>query len=85
MIEQQIELTSLKFSHRVEAIVEAFSSMQKDLDRERKVIMKQWTKRGELIEQVAGVMVSMYGDLQEIEGVELPDLGVYSSLTMERS
>src|SRR5450830_163273 len=35
-------LTGPRFRHRVEAIVEAFSSMQDDLDKERKVIMKQW-------------------------------------------
>jgi hypothetical protein len=37
-------LTGPRFRHRVEAIVEAFSSMQEDLDKERKVIMKQMGK-----------------------------------------
>jgi len=40
-------LTGPRFRHRVEAIVEAFSSMQEDLDKERKAIMKQWAKRQE--------------------------------------
>lgn len=31
-----------KLKSRWRAIVEAFLSMQEDLDRERKVIMKQW-------------------------------------------
>ena len=35
-------LTGPRFRQRVEAIVEAFSTMQEDLDKERKVIMKQW-------------------------------------------
>ena len=69
-----------RFRQRVEAIVEAFSTMQEDLDRERKVIMKQWAKREEQIERVMGATVGMYGDLQgiagkslqEIEGLELP-------------
>ena len=43
-------LTGPRFRHRVEAIVEAFSSMQEDLDKERKAIMKQWAKREEQIE-----------------------------------
>ena len=76
-------LTGPRFKHRVEAIVEAFSTMQEDLDRERKVIMKQWAKREEQIERVMGATVGMYGDLQgiagkslqEIEGLELPALG----------
>ena len=44
-------LTGPRFRQRVEAIVEAFSSMQEDLDKERKVIMKQWSKREEQIER----------------------------------
>lgn len=55
-------LTGPRFRHRVEAIVEAFSSMQDDLDKERKVIMKQWAKCGEQIERVMGATVGMYGD-----------------------
>jgi hypothetical protein len=58
----------------VEAIVEAFSSMQDDLDKERKVIMKQWAKRQEQIERVMGATVGMYGDLQGIAGKSLQEI-----------
>jgi len=76
-------LTGPRFRQRVEAIVEAFSTMQEDLDKERKAIMKQWAKREEQIERVMGATVGMYGDLQgiagkslrEIEGLEFPALG----------
>jgi hypothetical protein len=76
-------LTGSTFRQRVQAIVEAFSSMQEDLDRERKVIGKQWAKREQQIEQVMQSTVGMYGDLQgiagkslqEIEGLELGALG----------
>jgi len=79
-------LTGPRFRHRVEAIVEAFSTMQEDLDKERKAIMKQWAKREEQIERVMGATVGMYGDLQgiagkslqEIEGLELQTLGTES-------
>jgi hypothetical protein len=82
-------LTGPRFRHRVEAIVEAFSTMQEDLDKERKAIMKQWAKREEQIERVMGATVGMYGDLQgiagkslqEIEGLELTALGVDDSTT----
>jgi hypothetical protein len=75
-------LTGPRFRQRVEAIVEAFSSMQEDLDKERKALMKQWAKREEQIDRVMGATVGMYGDLQgiagkalqEIEGLELPAL-----------
>ena len=82
-------LTGPRFRQRVEAIVEAFSTMQEDLDKERKAIMKQWAKREEQIERVMGATVGMYGDLQgiagkslqEIEGLELPMLESNSSAT----
>jgi len=75
-------LTGPRFRQRVEAIVEAFSGMQEDLDREHKAIMKQWAKRSEQIERVMNATVGMYGDLQgiagksiqEIEGLEFPAL-----------
>ncbi|MGH8582677.1 MAG: DUF2130 domain-containing protein [Gammaproteobacteria bacterium] len=75
-------LTGGRFRQRVEAIVEAFSTMQEDLYKERKAIMKQWAMREEQIERVMQATVGMYGDLQgiagkslqEIEGLTLPAL-----------
>lgn len=67
-------LTGPRFKQRVEAIVEAFSTMQEDLDKERKVIMKQWAKRQEQIERVMGATVGMYGDLQGIAGKSLQEI-----------
>ena len=76
-------LTGPRFRQRIQAIVEAFSSMREDLDRERKAITKQWSKREEQIDRVMQATVGMYGDLQgiagktlqEIEGLELRTLG----------
>lgn len=81
-------LTGPRFRQRVEAIVEAFSTMQEDLDKERKAIMKQWAKREEQIERVMSATVGMYGDLQgiagkslqEIEGLNLEVLEDFSTL-----
>ncbi len=67
-------LTGPRFRHRVEAIVEGFTSMQADLERERKVITKQWAKREEQIERVMQATVGMYGDLQGIAGRTLPEI-----------
>ncbi len=67
-------LTGPRFRHRIEAIVEAFSSMQEDLDREKKAITKQWAKREEQIERVMGATVGMYGDLQAIAGKSLQEI-----------
>ena len=76
-------LTGPRFRHRVEAIVEAFSTMKDDLDKEKKAITKQWAKREEQIDRVMQATAGMYGDLQgiagktiqEIEGLEFPALG----------
>lgn len=67
-------LTGPRFRQRVEAIVEAFSIMKEDLDKERKVIMKQWAKREEQILHVTQATVGMYGDLQGIAGKTLPEI-----------
>lgn len=76
-------LTGPGFRQRIEAIKEAFTTMQEDLDAERRVINKQWEKRQKQIERVMLSTVGMYGDLQgiagktlqEIEGLELKALG----------
>jgi len=67
-------LTGPRFRQRVEAIVEAFSSMQDDLNAERKVITKQWAKREEQIERVMQATVGMYGDLQGIAGKTMKEI-----------
>ena len=76
-------LTGPRFKHRVEAIVEAFSSMQEDLDKERKAIMKQWAKREEQIERVMGATVGMYGDLQGIAGKSLQEIEGLDLMALE--
>ena len=67
-------LTGQRFRQRVQAIVEAFSSMREDLDRERKAITKQWAKREEQIDRVMQATVGMYGDLQGIAGKTLQEI-----------
>lgn len=67
-------LTGPRFRQRVEAIVEAFSSMQEDLDKEKKSITKQWAKREEQINRVMQSTVGMYGDLQGIAGKSLQEI-----------
>jgi hypothetical protein len=75
-------LTGPRFRHRVEAIVEKFSEMQEDLERERKTMTRLWAKREAQIRGVVESTAGMYGDLQgiagktlqEIEGLSLPML-----------
>ena len=73
-------LTGPPFRQRLEAIVEKFSDMQDDLDRERKAMTRLWAKREEQIRGVIEATAGMYGDLQgiagkalmEIDGIALP-------------
>ncbi len=63
-----------RFRQRVQALVEAFSSMKEDLDREKKAITRQWAKREEQIDRVMQATVGMYGDLQGIAGKTLQEI-----------
>ncbi len=67
-------LTGPRFRLRVQAIVEAFSTMQEDLEKERKAIIKQWDKRREQLDRVMYATVGMYGDLQGIAGRTLQEI-----------
>ena len=67
-------LTGSGFRHRVEAIVEKFSDMQADLDRERKTMTRLWAKREEQIRGVIESTAGMYGDLQGIAGKTLQEI-----------
>ena len=67
-------LTGSKFRQRVEAVVEKFNDMREDLDRERRFIGKQWSKREAQILAVIDSTVGMVGDLQGIAGKGMPEI-----------
>ncbi|AMA59851.1 DUF2130 domain-containing protein [Bradyrhizobium sp. CCGE-LA001] len=67
-------LTGTKFRQRVEAVVEKFNDMRKDLDSERKFMVRQWAKRETQILSVIDSTVGMVGDLQAIAGKAMPEI-----------
>ncbi len=67
-------LTGPRFRHRVEAIVEKFSEMQGDLEKERKAMQKAWAKREQQIRGVVDATAGMYGDMQGIAGRSLLEI-----------
>jgi hypothetical protein len=67
-------LTGPRFRHRIEAIVEKFSDMQSDLEKERKATIRLWAKRETQIRGVIESTVGMYGDLQGIAGKSLQEI-----------
>lgn len=67
-------LTGPRFRHRVQAIVEKFSDMQQDLEKERKTMTRMWAKREAQIRGVVESTAGMYGDLQGIAGKTLQEI-----------
>lgn len=67
-------LTGPRFRHRVQAIVEKFSEMQQDLEKERKTMTRLWAKREAQIRGVVESTAGMYGDLQGIAGKTLQEI-----------
>jgi hypothetical protein len=67
-------LTGPRFRQRVQAIVEKFTELQADLDRERKFLLKQWSKRQAQIHGAVEATAGMYGDLQGIAGRTLLEI-----------
>jgi hypothetical protein len=79
-------LTGPRFRHRIEAIVEKFSDMQEDLDKERRTMTRQWAKREEQIRGVIDATAGMYGDLQGIAGKTLQEIeGLHIELIEDNS
>jgi hypothetical protein len=76
-------LTGPRFRQRVQAIVEKFTDMQEDLDRERKTMTRLWAKREEQIHGVIGATAGMYGDLQGIAGKTLQEIEGLSFKVLE--
>jgi hypothetical protein len=67
-------LTGPKFRLRMQAIVEAFTTMSDDLLREKKAALKQWAKRETQINRAVEAAAGMYGELQGIAGQSLKEI-----------
>ena len=65
-------LAGNEFKGRVEGIVEAFTSLQDQLQRERRAMEKNWKEREKQIERVIKNTVGLYGDMQGIIGGQIP-------------
>ena len=65
-------LAGVEFKQKIEGIVEAFTSMQDQLNRERRAMEKHWKQREKEIERVVKNTVGLYGDMQGIIGGQIP-------------
>jgi hypothetical protein len=67
-------LSGFEFKQRVEAIVEAFSSLQDDIEKEKRWFNSKWAKQEKQIRKVIDQTIGMHGDLQGIMGASLPEI-----------
>jgi hypothetical protein len=65
-------LAGKEFSQRIMAIVEAFETMRKELDAEKKAMQSHWAKREKQIDRVIENTTGLGGDIQGIIGASLP-------------
>ena len=61
-------LAGTEFKQKIEGIVEAFTAMQDQVNRERRAMEKNWKEREKQIERVIKNTVGLYGDMQGIIG-----------------
>jgi hypothetical protein len=61
-------LTSSQFKQQMEAIVEGFSNLKSELDREKRAMQRIWKEREVQIEKVIGNTIDMYGSIKGIAG-----------------
>jgi hypothetical protein len=76
-------LTGPRFRHRIDAIVEKFSDMREDLERERKAMTRMWAKREEQLRGVLDSTAGLYGDLQGIAGRAMQEIESLDVLMIE--
>ena len=67
-------LTGNEFRLQVEAIVEGFTQMQADLNRERNAMQRHWRQREKQIEKVMISTTQMYGSIRGIAGSAVQSL-----------
>ena len=68
-------LCSIEFRQHIEAIVETYSGLKKQLDAEKKAFAKQWTEREYQIEKAITHTAMLFGGIQGIVGREaLPEI-----------
>jgi hypothetical protein len=54
--------------------VEAFTSLQEDVEQEKRWFVKKWSKQEKNIRKVIDNTFGMHGDLQSIVGKALPEI-----------
>lgn len=67
-------LTGVEFKNRIEAIVEAFNSMQTEIEKEKRYFNNKWARDEKNIRQVIDSTYGMHGDLKGIMAGVIPQI-----------
>ena len=67
-----------QFRARVQGIVEAFTEMQEQVNRERRAMERLWKEREKQIERAITNTVGMYGEMRGIVGATMPEIPALS-------
>jgi hypothetical protein len=61
-------ITGNEFTHRIEAIVESFTNLQQDIEREKRWFNVKWARQEKEIRKVIDSTHGIYGELQAVSG-----------------
>lgn len=67
-------ITSPDFRLKVEALIEAFQSMQSELEKEKRAMERIWAGRSKMIEKAMRNMAAMFGDVKSLSGDAVQDI-----------
>jgi len=65
-------ITSTEFTHKIDAIVEGFTAMKSDIEKEKNAMNKLWKEREKNIERIVSNTIDMYGSIKGIGGQAIP-------------
>ncbi len=67
-------LSGTEFKHRMEAIIEAFTNMQEEIEKEKRYFTNKWARDEKNIRMVIDNTYGMHGDLKGIIGGIIPQI-----------
>ncbi len=70
-------ICSDQFAQKVKAIVESFTIMKADLEKEKAAMEKHWRKREEELNKVIKNTARIYGELEALVGNQLPEISYF--------
>ena len=67
-------LVGPEFKHRIESIIESYSLLQDEIEKEKRAYALKWARQEKAIRSVVDNTIGMYGDLQGITNRALPTI-----------